>query len=232
MTAPSQPVMPWRRTAMVTVAVAVALVLAGGIAFHHHRNYTRFDWHIAVWIYRHVNHRFVRDLVHITSPTGVTLLIGAVVIAAWMRGRKRLAVVTAFGPLVAIFVTEWVAKPLVARELSVLPTLPPVGSDSYPSGHETGLASLTTVLVLVVIAVTASSAWRLAAIAGALVIDLIGSFALVGNFYHYATDTLAAICVSVASIVGLALVLDRFAEWRGAVSSPDAATLASTAHEA
>jgi len=231
-TAPNQPVMPWRRTAMVTVVIAAAAVLAGGIAFHGHRNYTRFDWRIAVWIYRHVNHRFVRDLVHITSPTGVTLLIGAVVVAAWVSGRKRLAVVTALGPLLAIFITEWVAKPLVGRELTVLPTLPPVGSDSYPSGHETGLASLTTSLVLVAFAMTAATVWRLAAIAGALVIDLVGSLALVGNFYHYATDTLAAICVSVASIVGLALVVDRVAERRGALSSRDARTLASTAREA
>jgi hypothetical protein len=223
------PLVPWRRTAIVTVVVASLGVLAGGIAFHDDHYFNHADWNLLTWTNDHFGASFLRQLLHITTPWAVTALIVMVVAGALLARNRRLGVVAAAGPLLAFVLTEHVLKPLVGRTIPRYPRLAfPTHTLAYPSGHETGLASLTTVLVILVFVVTASKARRVAAIVVALVVDLLGCLALVGNYFHYATDTFAAIGVAVGSVVGVALLVDA----RTVASSPDAATPASTARAA
>ena len=38
--------------------------------------------------------------------------------------------------------------------------------------------------------------------------DRVGAVGLVANLYHYATDTVGGVCVAVATVLGVALLVD------------------------
>ena len=94
--------------------------------------------------------RAFRGLVWLGSPEFVG---GAVaVLALWRLARRDVfgAITAAVGPLLAVVLTEIVAKPLIGRRLSSAGH-----SFSFPSGHVTGAAALAAVMVAL-----AARAWQ------------------------------------------------------------------------
>jgi membrane-associated phospholipid phosphatase len=136
------------------------------------------------------------------------VLVGGVVIAAlvsfWQDRARALTCLVA--PAVAVFVTEWVAKPLVGRRVSVVGGV--VGGNSYPSGTVTAAAALALVLVL--------AAPRLARpILAFPAVCVVGAVcaAVVAMRWHYPTDALGGLCVG----VGTVLVIDGVLHLPGAI---------------
>lgn len=130
------------------------------------------------------------DVADLGSTTVFLAGTAVLVMTVLWRDRAR-ALACVVGPLVAVFVTEHVAKPLVARQ-GVL------GGDSYPSGTVTAVAALAMVLVLV----SPTLLRPLSALAGAFVVFAV-SVAVVGLRWHYATDTVGGALVGCGSVLTL-----------------------------
>jgi undecaprenyl-diphosphatase len=109
--------------------------------------------------------------------------------------------VTVVSPLLALLLTEQVLKPLVHRTH--------LGGLAYPSGHESAPACLTTILAVLVLRTGWRLVVKLAAVAALVLYLALCAIALVGAFYHYATDTVGAVFLSVACVLATALVVDR-----------------------
>jgi membrane-associated phospholipid phosphatase len=124
------------------------------------------------------------------------LVVGVAIaglVSVW-RDRPR-AVACTVGPVVAVLVTEWVAKPIVGRHLEVL------GGNSYPSGTVTAATALAIALLLAAPPMLrAVLALPAACVVGAVCV------AVVAMRWHYPTDALGGICVGAGSV----LLLDGF----------------------
>jgi undecaprenyl-diphosphatase len=193
---------PTRRRLAAAVALGcLAVVLVLAVMFHGERTGTRFDDAVYAAIMRHLSTGQLKGLLHLTDPAPMIVLLAAVAGIAAVRRNWRLVAVTVISPLLALLVTEQILKPLVHRTH--------LGGLAYPSGHESAPACLAAIAAMLVL----RTGWRLAAklaSLAALVLDLLlCGIALVGAFYHYATDTVGAVCLSVACVLSTALVVDR-----------------------
>lgn len=131
------------------------------------------------------------------------LLVGVVVAALMSVRRDRArAIACVVAPIVAVVVTEAVAKPLVARHLTAL------GGNSYPSGTVTAASALALVLVI-----GAPRLLRpLLAVPAVCVVAAVCA-AVVAMRWHYPTDALGGICVG----AGTVWLLDALAQVPGTV---------------
>lgn len=119
------------------------------------------------------------------------LLAGAAaagLISVW-RDRAR-AAACLVGPVLAVLVTEWVAKPLVGRHLGVL------GGNSYPSGTVTVVAGVATALLL-----AAPGRLRLALALPAAGAVAAVCVAVVAMRWHYPTDAAGGLLVGAGSVL-------------------------------
>ncbi|MEJ2862276.1 phosphatase PAP2 family protein [Actinomycetospora flava] len=141
-------------------------------------------------------------------PVAVALLVLAP-LAWFLRGGRGLALVLV-GPPTAMITTSLVLKPLVERTRG--------GELAFPSGHTTSVASLAVACgVLVLGLTTLPRALRLLAVAGLAGLVLAVGVGLVVRGYHYPTDTLGALGVAVAVVLGAALAVDA---WSDVVADP------------
>ncbi|MDD7966700.1 phosphatase PAP2 family protein [Actinomycetospora lemnae] len=136
-------------------------------------------------------------------PVAVALLVLAPL--AWvLRGGRGLGLVLA-GPPTAMVTTSLVLKPLVERTRG--------GELAFPSGHTTSVASLAVTCGVLVLGLTAvPRAVRLLAVAGLAGLVVAVCAGLVVRGYHYPTDTLGALGVAVAVVLGVALAVDAWAD--------------------
>jgi membrane-associated phospholipid phosphatase len=119
------------------------------------------------------------------------------------------------GVALASALTEFVLKPLVHRTIN--------GFLTYPSGHTTGLFALAAALAVVLLAPRGERprpAVRIAAVAAAVVIASAVGVAMVGQNFHYFTDTVAGAAVGTGVVTGVAFLLDlpaarRWLRWPG-----------------
>jgi membrane-associated phospholipid phosphatase len=118
---------------------------------------------------------------------GIALAIALSIWRDWPR-----AIACLIGPVVAVIVTEQVAKPLVGRHLSAF------GGDSYPSGTVTAAAALVTVIALALPVLLRP----IAGLAGLGVIGAVG-IAVVGMRWHYPTDAFGGAFVGVGAVLTL-----------------------------
>ena len=211
-----RPVVPWRRTGLVIVLVCLAAVLSGVIAFFHTSRSNAFDNRVGTWVIDTVSHRTLLHLLKITTPRWVFGAIAVLVVLLLVLRRFRLAAVAALGPGLTIVLTEWVIKPIVHRTYIAPIVVNGRELYLYPSGHEAGVATLTAVLVLIVAAMTSSRVVLALAIVSAAFVDFLAAVALVGNGFHFATDTIGAVCLSLACVIGCGLVIDLVVERRAA----------------
>jgi undecaprenyl-diphosphatase len=94
---------------------------------------------------------------------------------------------------------------------------------SYPSGHTTGLFALTAAIAVVLLAPQGERprpALRVAAVAAAALVASAVGLAMVGQRFHYFTDTIAGAAVGTGAVIGVAFLLDlpvarRWLRWPG-----------------
>jgi membrane-associated phospholipid phosphatase len=199
----------WRLAATVSIASGVALALALAILFFHGRG-SGFDSWVLTELDDHLGRTGALALLGVTDPwMSMGLLAGVVVVAALVL-RWDVAVFALTAPLLAVGATEWVLKPLIGRTLGpqVLSAAATV-QGCFPSGHETGVASTALVLLVVSGQVPLHRPARigLAGLLGVWVV--LAAVGLVRNHFHYATDTVGALGVSVAVVLSTALLVDR-----------------------
>lgn len=213
-----------RRSALLVVALAGALVTALGIWLHD-RWSTGVDHSITHFFAVHLPSQ--RTAVFLLGFSDPVLAIGGCAVVAGTAAlvrRWNVVLLAVVGPLVAIGLTELALKPLVHRPLgggTYEGVHYPV-ADAYPSGHETGLCALTVLLAVLALRACWPTVVKAIVVVLLAVWSLIGAVGLIRNYYHYPTDTLGALGVSICAIVATALVIDRGIERRRPVSGPGA----------
>lgn len=152
---------------------------------------------------------------------GLVLLL----VAACLRcRRRRLAVLALVGPAAADVIVIF-AKHLVGRTIHQ-------GNLTYPSTHAAEAAALAMVSALLVTTVldlgAAASATLVlgATAAGALVMG----WALVASSVHYATDTLAGLCIALVVVPAAAWCIDLVGDRLGAACGARYASLGRRRH--
>jgi membrane-associated phospholipid phosphatase len=124
----------------------------------------------------------------------IAVLVGA---ALALRDRYS-AAVAAIAPPLAVVLTEWIGKPLVARA-------EPAGL-GYPSGHVTGAAVIAAVVVLIGYR---RWGWRGLVVLGpvAIAITAYMSIAVIRLHFHYFTDTIAGALVGYGTAAAVATLV-------------------------
>ncbi|MCU1449708.1 MAG: putative rane protein, partial [Acidimicrobiales bacterium] len=144
-------------------------------------------------------------VVWLGSLNFVVPMMAATALWAWRRRDRFGMALSVVGPVVALVITEVIAKPLVDRTNG--------GALAYPSGHVTGATAIATVAVLL-----AYRHWgRDRALQVAVVASLVPLAVGVGVVrlgWHYATDAAGGAAVGVAAVLATAVVLARFEDRR------------------
>jgi undecaprenyl-diphosphatase len=202
---PNPLVRPAWRAPLIAVAAAaaagftaLAVTVAGGAS-------TSFD----TWTFReldaHVPNGAAATLLALSWP-GISIgLVTLVVVFAVRLRRWDVALLAVLGPGLTMLLTEVVFKPLLDREFVIdESTL----SGVFPSGHESAVASCSLVLAIVAYQLPIGRRLRNGVLAALGVWTVVAALGLVRNFWHYATDTIGAICLSGAVVLTVALVID------------------------
>lgn len=194
---------PWRRRASAAAVAGIAVFLSLAVlVFHASR--TAFD----AWAFRvlpgHISDSHAQFLIGFTDPALSVVLLTLLVVLALSARRVELAVLAVAGPALGTVLASDVLKPLIRR------TLFDGTAGSFPSGHETGVTCTATVLLVAFgqLPVRRAGRYVLAALLGLWVV--VSAVGLTRFYYHYATDTIGAVGFSVAFVLGLALLLDRY----------------------
>jgi membrane-associated phospholipid phosphatase len=201
---------PGLRVPVLVVAILCGLVVAVlGVLFHGERYGTDLDQHF-YWL---VHHEFLgergllRAMLVPTEPALHLVVLAIVVGYALAKRRWRVAALAVAAPLVVVLLNTVVLKPVFGRTINH-------GSLAFPSGHTALTVSVLTVLTITIVA-RVRPPWRKAVtsllIIGSLVTTAIAATALVGNRYHYLTDTMGGFCVAVATVLLMAVAIDWIA---------------------
>jgi membrane-associated phospholipid phosphatase len=138
-----------------------------------------------------------------THPAAMIATIAIVVGITLTMRRPRIATLAVAGPVVAAGLNTWVLKPIFDRTHD--------GYLAYPSGHTTTLVAILAVITLVVAANAAPGRRVKATVAvgsTAIVLVAVGASAIVGEQYHYLTDTLGSVFWGVAVVIIVAAIID------------------------
>lgn len=196
-----------QRLAWGIFGVCAAVVLGLGAWFHGQSRPTAFDRGVDNWIAdRSV--RFVTIGLRVSEPRLVLGLFVALAICAGLLRRWDAVLLAVLTPLVSVFVIEIVLKPLVDRTNGEYDALVHIHSLTYPSGHESGIGSFLAVLALLLLRSRWPVVAKVAGTVGVLALLVLAAIGLVGNYYHYATDTIGSLGVVVATVIGLASAID------------------------
>src|SRR4051812_1107149 len=142
---PSPPLIasPWRSWCVGAVVAASVLVAGIGLALHDRGTTTEFDNWAARPIFAHIGEHGRVVLLALSSPMITMGALALIAAGGAVLRRWAIAVLAVVGPAIAVVLTEFVLKPIVHRQINGGPS-----GFAYPSGHETGLASLLVVLLL------------------------------------------------------------------------------------
>lgn len=190
---------PSSRWLLVVGAVFLVGVLALGAKVESLRGPLRSDAAVARQLPR-PERSTLKRIADVGSEVPVLLAVLAVV--AWAASRRdwRGVVVAIVAPTTALFLTEYVLKPLVDRESGH-------GALSYPSGHATVVAALATTAVLFVHRYHGA---RLALLWTPSAIALVAAvaFAVVALRWHYFSDSVGGVGLGVGVVFVVASVAD------------------------
>jgi membrane-associated phospholipid phosphatase len=209
----------WRTPALWACAVAaIGFALLAAVVADDHS--TAFDDWMFRTLFVHTGNAFATLTLAVSNAAVSIFICGLIVVVAAVARRWDVVVLASAGPAGTVLLTRYVFKPLLSRVLSTddvyhaLRGLVPPGESfsvtgAFPSGHESAVAS--TAWVLIIVCCQASISRRLRAVLLTLIAAwaLISAIGLVRNFWHYATDTIGAMCLATVVVVGLALVIDR-----------------------
>ena len=201
----------WRPVAQsaITAGVGVAVVL-GVLTFHD--GWTAYDAWMLHRLDAHIGARGAGQLFGVTQPAIAVSLMAFVVIGALVVRRVDVALLAVVGPVVGVVLVSDVLKPALDRPgpLVINGQLATGTVGSYPSGHQTGVTCAALVLFLVACQLPIG---RRARIGVALVLGTwvgLASIALTRGVFHYSTDTIGAVGLSTAVVLGTALLLDHW----------------------
>lgn len=205
-----------RGPAAIVAVCCLVLVTVLGILSAHQGHGDAIDRSVDSWVIGLGIPRHTLLLVsRIGGVTATTLLTAALAVACLAVRRVNAAVLAVGGVTLASALTEFVLKPLVHRTIT--------GFLTYPSGHTTGLFALAAVLAMVMLTPRSArpgAAVRVAVIAVAVVIASAVGLTMVGQRFHYFTDTIAGAAVGTGVVIGVAFLLDlpaarRLLRWPG-----------------
>ena len=142
----------------------------------------------------------------LADPIPAAVLVLLLVAACLRCGRRRLAVLAVAGPMAADVIVI-LTKHIVGRTIHH-------GSLTYPSTHTAQAAALAMVTALLITSLLGLDAGAAAALVlgAAATSALVMGWALVAGSVHYATDTLAGLCVAVAVVPAAAWCTDLVAD--------------------
>lgn len=148
------------------------------------------------------------------SAPALSLAVPAV-IAVWAGVRKRwnVAALAVVGPALALCLTELVGKPLIGRLIGPgIPQGSTLGAltGSFPSGHETARVSWLVLALVLLFRAPLTQRLRGIGLGVAIVWAVVAAMGLTVNYYHYATDTIAAIGLATATVLAVALAIDKW----------------------
>ena len=199
-----KPLIPRRLRVLTLLAAVLAwtILITLGSLVSGHRRPGKLDGTLSRGIDDLVGRRsrLAEVLVTPTDTLVVLALLVLLVAVGLILHRWEVAILAVAGPGIAVTIAELVLKPLFDRRIH--------GGLSYPSGHMVAAVSALTVALLVV---TAGARWWLrlviAPVWAALVVVLMTG--LVAMDYHYPTDAIGGLCLSLGVILPLALLADR-----------------------
>ena len=141
----------------------------------------------------------IHSLTYITDLGRPRVVAPGVVLCAFIAffSDRRRVVTCLAAPIVAIVITEYLAKPAVGRMFG--------GSLCYPSGHMTSVAALICAFVIAV-----PPRWRTAAAVFGTLVGIVVGVTLMLLRWHYLTDVIAGAAVSIAST----LIVDAMVHYR------------------
>jgi membrane-associated phospholipid phosphatase len=132
----------------------------------------------------------------------ISIVVSVAMLASWAATRRdwRALAVAILGPATALFLTEFVLKPLVDRES-------PLGALSYPSGHAAVVASLVTAALLFVYRYVGP---RFALLWSPYAVAVVGAVALavVALRWHYITDAVGGVGLGIGVVLVAAAAAD------------------------
>jgi len=133
-----------------------------------------------------------QDIADVGSEIPVLLCVGALM--AWAASKRDWpAMIAAFvGPSLALFLTEYVLKPLVDRTS-------PKGVYSYPSGHATVVAALVTVALLFVYRYLGAQTALVWSPYGVALVAAV-AVAVVALRWHYVTDSIGGVALGIGVV--------------------------------
>ena len=144
---------------------------------------------------------FVADL---GSPVSTALIMVVAAVFAWLRCGPRALALLLTGPPVAMILTTTILKPLIGRTR---------GDElAFPSGHTTSITSIALALILIVLSIPLSTAWRRGLLATFVAVPVAVAVCLVGRDYHYPTDTVGAVGVALAAVLLAAVIIDAMGD--------------------
>jgi membrane-associated phospholipid phosphatase len=194
----------WRRPSIVASAVAAAGVLALAVTVAGRRS-TSFDTWVFVHAYRHIGDGAASTLLSFSTPAISISLCAFVAIGSALVRRWDLAALAVLGPSITVLLTREVLKPIIGRAL-VIGTFHVRGV--FPSGHEAAVASTACVLLIVSGQIQLRRRSRVIVFVVLAVWVLVAALGLIRNLWHYATDTIGSMLLSVTIVSTLALAID------------------------
>ena len=184
--------------------VCAVVVAVGAALYHGQRRPGGLDNAMDDWLFTVFGRFrvFLYDLLHVADLPVVATVLAVVVVTALLRRRFDVAALAAIGPLATILLTELVLKPLVRRRYDYVL--------SYPSGHTVGTVSECVVLGVILLGATGLPLVLRVAL-GVLLAAVCGivMLALIVDGFHYFTDTVAGLSLSVGVVTLVALGVDR-----------------------
>jgi undecaprenyl-diphosphatase len=203
-----------RRPAVGLVVLCAAVVAVGAALYHGQRRAGPLDNAVDDWLFT-IFGRFrviLYQLLHVADLPVVGTVLAVVAVTALLRAHPDIAALAVIGPLAAIGLTEVVLKPLVQRRYN--------NWLSYPSGHTVGMLSMCTALGVIVLGAGLTLALRVAIGVLLSAVSAVVVLALIVDGFHYFTDTVAGVALSVGVVLLVALAVDAVTVTRPAVSEP------------
>lgn len=203
------PLIPWPRAAIGVIIGAVATFVGFGLRVWHSDHGLEMDDLFNRWVHRTFDVYTRYDMVQLTDPKA--MIIAAVLIAgfALLARRFDVAVLAVAAPLLATGLTEYAFKPLFDRSVPLVARLTGIEAEAYPSGHETAVSSVLVVLGLLLLRSGLSVGLKVLGVLALCAYFVTTVLGLVGQYYHYLTDTIGALALAVTIVLGGALLLDR-----------------------
>jgi membrane-associated phospholipid phosphatase len=213
------PLVPWPRAAAGIAIGAAVTFLAIGLVVWHDDQGLAVDNVFNRWIHRTFDVYTRHDMVQLTDPWAIALAAALIAGSALLARRWDIAVLSVTAPVVATGLTEYVFKPLFARSVPLVAQLTGIEAEAYPSGHETAVSSVLVLLGLVLLRSRLAIGVKVVGVLALTAYYVVTVFGLVGQYYHYLTDTIGALAVALAVVLGGALALDRVGRRRTATVS-------------